>query len=153
MTMSITTRAIRNTDYDQWRPLWDGYNAFYGRSGETALAESITAATWARFFDSAEPVYAFVAEVDGRVVGLVHYLYHRSTTRMNDVCYLQDLFTEASLRGKGVGRRLIQQVYDAASSAGSSRVYWTTQVTNQAGRLLYDKVANHQGFIIYSKEI
>jgi hypothetical protein len=49
MTMSITTRAIRNTDYDQWRPLWDGYNAFYGRSGETALAESTTAVTGGDF--------------------------------------------------------------------------------------------------------
>jgi GNAT superfamily N-acetyltransferase len=147
-------RPVRRTDYDDWRPLWDGYNAFYGRSGATSLAEQITQATWERFFDAAEPVHAFVAEEEGGgVVGLVHYLYHRSTTRLHDVCYLQDLFTAPALRGLGVGRRLIHAVYDAARAAGCSRVYWQTQVTNQAGRALYDKVAEHRGFIVYAHEL
>jgi GNAT superfamily N-acetyltransferase len=146
-------RPIRRADYEQWRPLWDGYNAFYGRSGATALAEEITRSTWERFFDPAEPVHALVAEEEGRVVGLVHYLYHRSTTRLHDICYLQDLFTEPRLRGLGIGRRLIHAVYDAARAAGCTRVYWQTQVTNQAGRALYDKVAKHHGFIVYSQEL
>jgi GNAT superfamily N-acetyltransferase len=103
-------RPIRRTDYDGWRPLWDGYNSFYGRSGATSLPEEITQTTWERFFDPAEPVHALVAEEEGRVVGLVHYLYHRSTTRLRDVCYLQDLFTAPSLRGLGIGRRLILAV-------------------------------------------
>ena len=109
--------------------------------------------TWERFFDAAEPVHALVAEGEGRVVGLVHYLYHRSTTRLHDVCYLQDLFTEPRQRGLGIGRRLIQAVYDAARAAGCSRVYWQTQVTNQTARALYDKVAEHRGFIVYSHEL
>lgn len=146
-------RPIRRADYEQWRPLWDGYNAFYGRSGATALPEEITRRTWERFFEAAEPVYALVAEEAGRVVGLVHYLYHRSTTRLDDVCYLQDLFTVPSLRGLGVGRGLINAVYDAARGAGCSRVYWQTHVTNQPGRTLYDKVAEHRGFIVYSHEL
>lgn len=153
MSEQISTHPIRIEDYDQWRRLWEGYNAFYGRSGETALPDQITATTWARFHDPNEPVHASVAEIDGRIVGLVHYLFHRSTTRLNSVCYLQDLFTEPSVRGKGVGRRLIQLVYENARSAGSSRVYWQTQTTNQAGRMLYDKVAEHVGFIVYSQEI
>ena len=146
-------RPIRRADYEQWRPLWDGYNDFYGRSGATALPEEITRRTWERFFDTAEPVYALVAQEAGRVVGLVHYLYHRSTTRLHDVCYLQDLFTVASLRGLGVGRGLINAVYAAARAAGCSRVYWQTQVTNQPGRALYDKVAEHRGFIVYAHEL
>lgn len=146
-------RAVRRADYDGWRPLWDGYNAFYGRSGETALPEAITQATWERFFDAAEPVHALVAEREGRVVGLTHYLYHRSTTSLRDVCYLQDLFTASELRGLGIGRRLIQGVYDAAQAAGCSRVYWQTHVTNRPGRALYDKVAQHHGFIVYSHEM
>ncbi len=149
----LEIRAIRRADYGEWRPLWDGYNAFYGRSGATALPEEITLATWERFFDPAEPVHALVAEREGGVVGLAHYLYHRSTTRLRDVCYLQDLFTAPALRGLGIGRRLIHAVYDAARVAGSSRVYWQTQVTNQPGRALYDKVARHQGFIVYSHEL
>lgn len=146
-------RPISRTDYADWRPLWDGYNAFYGRAGATSLPEEITRATWERFFDPAEPVHALVAAEEGKAVGLAHYLYHRSTTRLHEVCYLQDLFTASRLRGLGIGRRLIQAVYDAARAAGCSRVYWQTQVTNQAGRALYDKVAEHRGFIVYGHEL
>ncbi len=153
MSQDHVVRPLRREDYPHWRPLWDGYNAFYGRSGPTSLPEEITSATWERFFDPAEPVHAFVAEGEGRIVGLVHFLYHRSTTRLRDVCYLQDLFTIPELRGKGIGRRLIDAVHAAAHDAGSSRVYWTTQTSNAPGRALYDKVAKHLGFIVYSQEL
>jgi GNAT superfamily N-acetyltransferase len=156
MADSVQIRPILKADYDAWRPLWDAYNAFYKRTGPTALPENITAATWDRFFDPAEPVFALVAEDGGRMVGIVHYLYHRSTSRLNGVCYLQDLYTVEDRRGAGIGRRLINAVYDAARAAGSSRVYWQTQRTNAAGRLLYDKVASHDdtaGFIVYIKEL
>lgn len=146
-------RPVRPDDYLQWRPLWDGYNAFYGRSGPTALDERITAQTWERFFDGREAVHAAVAEADGRIVGIVHYLFHRSTSRLADVCYLQDLFTDAACRSRGVGRALIQHVMAQARAAGSSRVYWTTQATNAAGRALYDKLAEHRDFIVYSREL
>jgi GNAT superfamily N-acetyltransferase len=153
MPQQINIRPIAREDDAGWRPLWDGYNAFYGRAGSTALPESITEATWARFFEAHEPVHALVAECDGQLIGIVHYLFHRSTTRLNHVCYLQDLFTAPEQRGRGVGRRLIQAVYEAAQSANSSRVYWTTHTTNEAGRALYDKVAKHLGFIVYSHEL
>jgi GNAT superfamily N-acetyltransferase len=156
MSDSVAVRPIKRTDYDGWRPLWDAYNAFYKRAGPTALPETVTAAAWERFFDPAEPVFALVAEESGRLVGIVHYLYHRSTSRLTGVCYLQDLYTVEDRRGAGIGRRLINAVYDAARAAGSSRVYWRTQRTNTAGRLLYDKVATHDegaGFIVYSKEL
>jgi GNAT superfamily N-acetyltransferase len=156
MADSVQIRTILKTDYQSWRPLWDAYNAFYKRTGPTALPESVTAATWDRFFDPAESVFAFVAEEGARVVGIVHYLYHRSTSRLNGVCYLQDLYTVEDRRGAGIGRALINAVYDAARAAGSSRVYWHTQRTNTAGRLLYDKVASHDeaaGFIVYTKEL
>lgn len=152
-TDTLRVRAVTQSDCATWRPLWDGYNAFYGRAGETALPEAITACTWERFFDPAEPVFALVAELDGEVVGLAHYLFHRSTTRIEPVCYLQDLFTRTDLRGRGVGRRLIEAVYTQASEAGARRVYWQTQVGNAAGRALYDKVARHLGFIVYTHEM
>lgn len=153
MTPSVHIRPIEQTDFTAWAPLWNGYNAFYGREGETALAPEITQATWQRLFDPAEPVFALVAEADGKVLGLTHYLYHRSTTRMELTCYLQDLFTDPSARGQGVGRALIQGVYAQASAAGIKRVYWQTHTTNSAGRLLYDKVAQHMGFIVYSQDV
>ncbi len=141
-----------SADLEGWRPLWDGYNAFYGRYGPTALPEEVTAVTWARFFNPIEPVFALVAEDEGKLLGLAHYLFHRSTTRVEPVCYLQDLFTATPARGQGVGRALIEGVYRQAAQAGAKRVYWQTQVTNSASRLLYDKVAKHLGFIVYSQE-
>jgi len=153
VTDRLTIRPVLRSDYGGWRPLWDGYNVFYGRSGSTALSEEITQTTWERFFDSSEPVKAIVAVEAGHLVGLSHYVFHRSTTRLHDICYLQDLFTAEHARGRGIGRRLIEAVYAAAHSAGSSRVYWQTQITNQPGRALYDKVAQHLGFIVYSHEL
>lgn len=153
MTEPFAIRPIRPGDYTQWRTLWDGYNIFYGRSGPTALPEAITTATWERFFSALEPVHAFVAEHSNELVGLVHYLFHRSTTRLHDVCYLQDLYTKESLRGKGAGRQMIQAVFEAAKQAGSSRVYWMTHTTNDVGRALYDKMGKYLGFIVYVREL
>jgi GNAT superfamily N-acetyltransferase len=149
----LTVRPIRPDDQAAWRPLWDGYNAFYGREGPTALDPEITRATWARFFDPAEPVHAFVAEQEGRILGIVHYLFHRSTTALNDICYLQDLFTAAEARGRGVGRALIEAVYAAAAEAGASRVYWQTHETNATAMRLYDQVADKSGFLVYRKAL
>lgn len=149
----MTLRPVEPTDYAGWRPLWDGYNRFYGRTDSTALAEEITAATWRRFLAAQEPVHALVAEEGGRLIGLAHFLFHRSTTRLHDVCYLQDLFTAEEARGRGVARRLIQAVFDAARAAGSNRVYWQTQAGNLPARALYDQLAAHHGFIVYSQEL
>ncbi|MGB6636408.1 MAG: GNAT family N-acetyltransferase [Bradyrhizobium sp.] len=132
-------------------PLWDGYNAFYGRSGPTALSPEITRMTWLRFFDAGEPVHALVAESDGRLVGIAHYLFHRSTIAIEPVCYLQDLFTVEAARGQGVGGALISEVYERARQAGTPRVYWQTHETNHTAQQLYDRVAERSGFIVYRK--
>jgi GNAT superfamily N-acetyltransferase len=153
MKTSTLIRSAEPQDFAAWRPLWDGYNAFYGRVGHSALPEEITQATWSRFFNPIEPVFALVAVQEGRMVGLAHYLFHRSTTRLEPVCYLQDLFTLPAARGQGVGRALILGVYEQAACAGAKRVYWQTQSTNAAGRQLYDKVAKHLGFIVYSQDL
>ena len=152
MPPSAIVRPIEQPDYEAWRPLWDGYNAFYGRKDETALPAAITETTWRRFFDPTEPVFALVAESDGQLLGLTHFLFHRSTTRIELTCYLQDLFTLPEARGRGIGRALIEGVYEQAQAAGITRVYWQTQDSNTAGRLLYDKVASHNGFIVYSHD-
>jgi len=150
MNNTPTIRPVVPTDYAQWLPLWDGYNAFYGRSGPTALALAITASTWRRFFDGYEPVHCLVAEQDGRLCGLVHYLLHRSTTAIAPSIYLQDLFTDANLRGAGIGRALIEGVYAEAGRTGAGRVYWHTHETNITARHLYDRIATNGGFIMYS---
>ena len=147
---SLVVRPVTAADRAAWQPLWDGYNAFYGREGPTALPAEVTAATWARFLDPAEPVHALVAELDGRLAGLAHYLFHRSTTRLGDVCYLQDLFTAAEARGRGAGAALIEAVQARARAAGAPRLYWQTHASNATARRLYDRVAQHHGFIVYS---
>ncbi len=146
-----TVRPVARADFAQWLPLWQGYNAFYGRSGPTALQDEVTQTTWARFFDAYEPVQALVAESEGRLVGLVHYLFHRSTISIAPTCYLQDLFTSEAARGKGVGKALIEAVYDAAKRAGAARVYWHTHETNSTAMRLYDHVAERSGFVVYRK--
>jgi GNAT superfamily N-acetyltransferase len=153
MPSPITVRDLTAKDYEAWLPLWDGYNAFYGREGKTALDPEITKTTWSRFFSATEPMHALVAESGKRVVGLTHYLYHRSTTRLELVCYLQDLFTAPEARGRGVARALIGAVYAAAARAGTKRVYWQTHQSNAPGRTLYEKVAKHHGFIVYAHDV
>ena len=153
MLTGLLIRPIEPADYEQWLPLWDGYNGFYGRSGATALPLEITQTTWARFFDPEEPVNALVAESNGKLVGLTHYIFHRSTITIGLSCYLQDLFTNEAARGKGVGRALISGVYERAKLAGSPRVYWQTHETNITAMKLYDKIAERSGFLVYRKQI
>ncbi len=151
MSPELLIRSVCKDDFQQWKQLWDGYNAFYGRKNATALPEAITSSTWARFFDSYEPVYALVAEQRGEILGLVHYIFHRSTISIQPTCYLQDLFTAEAARGKGIGRALIQEVYRIAEKAGCARVYWLTHETNTTAIKLYDKVADKSGFVVYRK--
>lgn len=148
-----TVRAVQQSDFDRWLPLWDGYNAFYGRSGPTALARPLTDRTWGRFFDAAEPVHALVAEREARLLGLAHYLFHRSTIHIEPVCYLQDLYTAAPARGAGVGRALIEAVAERARDAGATRLYWLTHESNAVARALYDRVAQRSGFIVYRRPL
>jgi GNAT superfamily N-acetyltransferase len=153
MPDDLTIRAVTRQDYARWLPLWDGYNAFYGRSGPTALPQEVTAVTWSRFFDDGEPVHALVAESNGELLGLAHYLFHRTTTAIAPLCYLNDLFTAEAARGKGVGRALIEAVYGEARRAGAARVYWLTHETNATAQALYDRIAEKSGFIVYRKPL
>ena len=151
MKHSPIVRAVTTSDLPAWSLLWNDYNGFYGRKDATALADEITQTTWQRFFDPLEPMHALVAEHDGRLLGLTHYLFHRSTTQLGLNCYLQDLFTVEAARGKGVGRALIEAVYSRAKQAGSPRVYWQTHETNVIAMRLYDQVAKRSGFLVYSQ--
>ena len=153
MSLVPTVRFAARGDFSRWLPLWDGYNAFYGRSGTTALPDEITQVTWARFFDAYEPVSAMVAEDEGQLVGFVHYIFHRSTISIAPTCYLQDLFTRESTRGRGIGRALINAVYEQATLAGVPRVYWQTHESNSTAMKLYDRVAKRSGFVVYRKDI
>ena len=151
MDNKIVIRMLVKDDYRSWKVLWDGYNAFYGRRGATELAPEITQMTWSRFFDAYEPMHALVAESSGGLLGLAHFLFPRSTIQIGPACYLQDLFTAEEARGKGVGRALIDSVYEYARKAGSPRIYWQTHETNTVAMQLYDKVAERSGFVVYRK--
>jgi GNAT superfamily N-acetyltransferase len=160
MSPLVTVRPVAPADFDKWLLLWQGYNLFYGRP---SLPAEITQMTWSRLFDAYEPVNALVAErnmavtdvpdKDNELLGLVHYLFHRSTIHIAPVCYLQDLFTTEAARGQGVGRALIEGVYDRARLAGSPRVYWQTHETNSTAMHLYDKVAERSGFVVYRHQV
>src|SRR5882762_9861573 len=146
MATPFTIRPTAVEDVDKWQPLCQGYNLFYGRP---TLPAEITQMTWSRFFDAYEPMHSLIAERNGELLGLVHYLFHRSTIHIAPVCYLQDLFATEAARGQGVGHALIEAVYERAKEAGSPRVYWQTHETNSTAMKLYDKVAERSGFVVY----
>jgi len=143
----IEIRPLTPDDRKAWEPLWQGYLTFY----KTTAPAEVTENTWRRLNDPAEPMHGFAAVADGRIVGIVHFLYHRSTWTVSDYCYLQDLFTAEEARGRGVGRALIEAVYERARADGAARVYWLTHETNTDAQALYDKVASRSGFIQYRK--
>ena len=142
-------RAIEAGDRAGWEPLWKGYQIFY----KTEISAAASDVAFARFLDANEPVHALVAESQGRIVGIVHYIFHRSTWTPGPYCYLQDLFTVEDARGLGVGRALIEAVYARAKEEGASRVYWLTHETNTVAMQLYDKIADKSGFLQYRKTL
>jgi len=146
-------RPLARSDKPQWLALWAGYNDFYRRVGPAAVPPEVTELTFGRFFDAYEPMHCLVAEADGGLLGLVHYIYHRNTTMIGPACYLQDLFTAPEARGRGIGRALIEAVYEAARAAGSPRVYWQTQMSNATAQALYDTLAEKSDFIVYRKTL
>jgi ribosomal protein S18 acetylase RimI-like enzyme len=138
-------RPLAAADRAAWEPLWQGYLTFY----KATIPAATTDVTWSRLLDPQEPMFALGAFDGEALLGIVHYLYHRSTWTAGDYCYLQDLFTVEAARGRGVGRALIAAVAEAARAAGASRVYWLTHESNATAQGLYDKVAQKSGFIQY----
>jgi GNAT superfamily N-acetyltransferase len=143
----VVIKPVSEDERAAWDPLWAGYLTFY----KARLAPDVTDTTWQRFHDPAEPMFILGGYVDGKLTGFVHYLFHRSTWAPNAYCYLEDLFVSEDARGLGIGRALIEAVYDKAQQAGASRVHWLTNTTNAQARVLYDQVADNLGFIQYRK--
>jgi GNAT superfamily N-acetyltransferase len=143
---AITIRSLRESDHGDWRRLWTAYLEFY----EATVPEEVYQVTWQRLFTAGEfEPKGFIALLDGKAVGLTHYLYHRSCWSLVNNCYLQDLFADPDVRGRGIGAALIEAVRQEAAKIGVSNVYWMTHETNATARRLYDHVARRTGFIEY----
>ena len=147
MSRNVVVKPVGPDEREVWEPLWAGYLTFY----KTSVSAETSDVTWRRFHDPAEPMFVLGAYVDGKLTGIVHYIFHRSTWTPGNYCYLQDLFVSDGARGLGLGRALIEAVYEKARAAGASRVYWLTHETNAQARILYDQVADRPGFIQYRK--
>ncbi|MEM7525651.1 MAG: GNAT family N-acetyltransferase [Pseudomonadota bacterium] len=144
----LTIRPLAEQDWDDWLRLWTGYLTFY----EAEVAPAVYETTWARLLSGAAGEYrGLIAQRGGRAVGIAHFLFHRHCWRVEDVCYLQDLYVDAAVRGGGVGRALIEAVYTAADGAGAPVVYWTTQHFNASARQLYDRIGVETPFIKYQR--
>jgi GNAT superfamily N-acetyltransferase len=146
----VAETVIRPVNLDEraeWERLWTSYLVFY----KTSVPRETYDLTWARLHDSKEPMGVLGAYVDGKLAGIVHYLFHRSCWTVGDYCYLQDLFVAEDARKLGLGRALIEAVEQEARAAGASHVYWHTHESNAVARALYDKVAERTGSIQYRK--
>ncbi|WP_234096105.1 GNAT family N-acetyltransferase [Citrobacter portucalensis] len=142
---TVTIECAEQKDYASWLPLWINYQTFY----RTKISDKVTKLTWERFLTPSEPVYCAVAKYDGKIVGLVHYLFHRSTWAESNYCYLEDLFVSEEVRGQHIGKQLIEYVQQQAQKHHASRLYWHTHETNLRGQRLYDWVAQKSGMIEY----
>lgn len=142
---AVVVRRLRPADRPAWDPLWLGYQAFY----RVSLADEVTEHLWRTLCDPASAITGLAATIEGEVVGLVHYLFHPSTWSTTGYCYLEDLFTAPSVRGRGVGAALIAAVVAAARAEGMDKVYWQTHESNAVAQALYDRVAERPGFVIY----
>lgn len=146
--MTITIRPTARDDFTGWNRLWQAYLEFY----ESSVDDAVTRTSFDRLTDPTEPMGSFLAHsADGRAVGMVNWVRHRSTWTTGDYCYLQDLYADRDVRGTGIGRLLIEAVYGVASEMGCSRVLWLTHETNQTAMLLYDRIADRSGFVQYRK--
>jgi GNAT superfamily N-acetyltransferase len=144
---SPSVRPPRAEDRAAWDELWQGYLRFY----RSRLESQVTELTWMRLLDLGQQPQGLVAELDGRLVGFAHCLFHPSTWSQTSYCYLEDLFTSPEARGQGVGRTLIEAVAAAAAAAGATRLSWHTQEFNADGRALYDTLARRTSFVVYER--
>ena len=145
----IHIRPVSDGEHSAWLPLWRGYQAFY----QTDIAPEVSATTWARLLDPKEPMGAALAWRGDTATGLVHHIRHRSCWTTGDYLYLQDLFVSPDARGGGIGRQLIEYVYETARLQGCARVYWLTHESNTDAMLLYDRIAQRSGFVQYRRAI
>ncbi|QXH46767.1 GNAT family N-acetyltransferase [Pseudomonas xanthosomatis] len=144
---NITLRPVNAEDHAAWLALWQAYLRFY----QTELAEAVSLSTWQRLLDPNEPTHSTLAWVDGKAVGMVNFIYHRSNWSIENSCYLQDLYVNSEVRGLGIGRQLIEHVYATAKTDGCIKVHWLTHETNATAISLYEQVAERPGFIQFRK--
>ncbi len=146
---TVQIRPVSAADNAAWFPLWQAYLRFY----ETELADEVSAVTWQRLLDPREPTHSALAWVDGKAVGMVNFIYHRTNWAVENACYLQDLYVDGNQRGLGIGRQLIEHVYAAATEANCCKVHWLTHETNATAISLYEQVAERGGFIQFRKPL
>ena len=148
-TNEITIKSLTESDYSDWHKYWQAYLSFY----KTALTAEVTEATWSKILDHDVPIYGFGAFKGIKLVGITHVVLHPNTWNTTDCCYLEDLYVDSAARGLGIGRMLIEQVYQFAEAHNCNRVYWVTNADNRTARYLYDKLAQQTDVVQYRKNL
>ncbi|GFM80657.1 N-acetyltransferase [Pseudomonas cichorii] len=146
---AVQIRPVTADDHGAWLPLWQAYLRFY----KTELADDVSDVTWQRILDPAETTNSALAWLDGKAVGMVNFIYHRSNWSIKNACYLQDLIVAPEQRGTGIGRQLIEHVYATAKANDCDKVHWLTHETNATAIQLYERIAERGGYIQFRKAL
>lgn len=141
-------RPLAPADFDSWSKLWLAYLRFY----RAEVDAQVPRATFDRLASGQGPLVGLVAEDDhGRLLGLIHLVFHPSTWSTSDCCYVEDLFVTPEARGTGTARELLESAFAEADRRGAGRTYWETQEFNAPARSLYDQLARRTSFIVYER--
>jgi len=144
---TIEIRRIKESDKAEWQMLWHGYNEFYERKVEDRTTDRV----WSSLQSGTGEPFGFVAEQDDTLVGFTHYFLLPSTSDWGPRCYMQDLFADPSVRGRGAGHKLVEAVYADADKNNAAQTYWLTATSNKTAQKLYERVATMTPFVKYRR--
>jgi GNAT superfamily N-acetyltransferase len=93
-------------------------------------------------FGSVPRFHCFVAEVDFKVEGIA-LLYHRYSTWKGAAIHLEDLIVNETMRGKGIGAKLLDTVVKYGHELGVKRINWEVLDWNTPAIDFYEKKGAH----------
>ena len=126
--------------------LSDLLSVLFSEESEFAQNEAAQQKGLARIINNSEIGAVLVARDGDQVVGMVSILFTVSTALGEKVALLEDMVVSPTVRGTGVGTKLLVEAISLARTEGCKRVTLLTDRSNEAAQRFYAK----QGFVVSS---